>query len=1105
MVATFGEGADYMSFKQVGGVMRFPVRNLPREAQFVVTMNDKTITGQFPVDITALGETCMAAGTAASELVINYTSDVDGAYAEFNVPVPTGVYNNFTVTIKDTEGNELFAKNYSAENKVERATLLNMKELVLPERPMAISEVWPFFVDARVVFAKYEGVEKYAFYIDGSEEPVIKDAEDLDDKAGALIGGTFGHNTTHTVAVAKVVDGEPVVTSKSAAVTFTTGDIHQLTTNTGTKFVSVGWDDVAIGWGPEYDPITKRWSVVSKAVNPDNVSVHYKRGYNVQLLASDKETVIYDIIPFDGHAAFTGLFSDSSWLGKVNNENIMIPTALSFGWLDPGKDYYFRVKTLDGVVNIGPVDNKEENVIQGNYNPEDGGKYPVPYPIHSDRGGCAWSDLVKVSTDPITPLTETLIFHEGFDDLMVASDYVNWASAVVPDMEQTRADWDTYTANMKNTYPTFLELSADERKWTTIAFSEQVRADNLGLYDAPYAKDQENKLNAFAGSLEGWTVRSNNTGSRNMYPIFGAVRLGQSGSNTNGSTLTTPAIRSSKLLKDIGTKATVTVKVGICATSIPVNELATLLNITHLREGETVKTVSYSINEEHADDWNANHGNSISATDYVHYQQYYDIVFETYLRNNDKLSFAKEVNNRTKGFIILGDIKIEIDPNVLEGGVNPEDTGMGTDPDENVNYDVFGLGEFPITYYFGPPTSWYGSDQQKTIETYTDIKNAGFNIATYIGEKDYSIAEQKRILNVCENLGLKFISSVGGGGLTSEAMIPEVKEHLYPSPAYLGDFMRDEPKESEFDAMGSYVRKFLNEMPDKEVYNNLFPMIAGNSQTGSTSYEAHIDAYLAKVPTKSVSFDFYPLINKHELQYNFYKNLDLVREKTLNLRKPFWAITQAGPIGTGTIDPTEVEQRWSVWANIAMGSKGISYFTYWTPPAEVNLGPVGFMVLRDGTKRDIYYWIKKINSDIKTIGKKLLYCHADGCLMSSISYPLWSNGGVGRTKYGPIKKVSTLNNSVICGCFRDARPSMNGDNYKGYKALVLSKVHNWDVDAVLEIDNVVTEITITHNNISETVQLVGGLSTKVGDISVSYLDSKLTFGIPSGEAVLVEF
>ena len=179
MVASFETGAEHMSFKQVGGVMRFPVNNLPAKATFVVKMKGKTITGKFPVDIAQLGTSAMMAGEADSELAIKYSSDVDGASAEFNVPVPVGVYNEFTVVVKDADGAEIYTKEYKktedvADNQVNRAVLMMMKEITLPERPMVISEVWPFYVDARVVFGKYEGVSQYAFYVDGSEEPVIK-------------------------------------------------------------------------------------------------------------------------------------------------------------------------------------------------------------------------------------------------------------------------------------------------------------------------------------------------------------------------------------------------------------------------------------------------------------------------------------------------------------------------------------------------------------------------------------------------------------------------------------------------------------------------------------------------------------------------------------------------------------------------------------------------------------------------------------------------------------------------------------------------------------------------------------------------------------------
>ena len=190
-----------------------------------------------------------------------------------------------------------------------------------------------------------------------------------------------------------------------------------------------------------------------------------------------------------------------------------------------------------------------------------------------------------------------------------------------------------------------------------------------------------------------------------------------------------------------------------------------------------------------------------------------------------------------------------------------------------------------------------------------------------------------------------------------------------------------------------------------------------------------------------------------------------------------------------------------------MGSKGISYFTYWTPPASAGLSNE-YMVSRDGTKNDIYYWVKEINADINTIGKKLLHCHADGSISHSTSnYPVFDNQGAGRTHYGPIKAVNTAKGVYLVGCFRDARISMNGDDYKGYKALVTPRLPaRGNIIAKLSLDLSVDTVTLTFKNNTETVQLDNTLNKTIFEtISVSYNGGDLTLNIPEGEAVLIEF
>lgn len=1133
MVAAFDEAAGYISFKQVGGVMRFPVKNMPAMGSLVITMSNTQFTGEFPIDITNLGEAAMVAGTAPATkadgfkdvvievlpdvytetLTITYNSEVDGDLVEFNVPVPTGTYTNFYLQVKDDKGAVLFEKKYVKENKVERATLLNMSAIELPARNIAApAVVWPYFVDARVVLPSVaEGETQYAVFVDGGE-PVIKDIEMVNGKATVVCGGDFAHNSTHTVAIAKVANGVVLTSTKSPEVEFKTADVFQLTQNTGTKFVSVGWDDVAASWAPKY--VNGKWTAVAKntipeyTYNGESLKIHQRRGYQVQLFAAnDLVNPIYDLIPFDGHSAFTGPFSDSSWLGKVDGQNILIPTALSFGYLEPGQDYYFRVKTLDAPVVF--------NQTNGNYLPEGSTDQPYPYTLLSENGGSAWSELVKLSTDAAHVASANEILYEGFDDVQVANDYMNWAPGVVPDLDHTkRQAWDDYYKGAHQTnFPTFLQNPKSQTKWNAQAFSQTMRSYYLGLN--PKHGSGNSTFNEDAGSLKDWTIVSEKD-SRTVYPIFGAIRMGQSGSSGNGVSLYTPALNSDKLNGETGTKCIITVNASYSSTNIyhddnrrygaPVNVQLQRISEEGAEVGESV---GLSASVQCPDEWNewvvAHHPDE---NNYVHYQHYFELSCEMTLKNGERLSLTKIQNNDNKGMLVLGDVKIEVVAGDDDSAVFV-DNGVGTEPDDT-DYDVFGLGEIPISYWWTIPDYAHNFDDAKTRELYAEMAATGINVVLHNGEVNQSPAENKRIMNIAGELGMKFIGQVSLGGedvYLSQQRIDAVREYLADSPYYLGEYIADEPSASKFDDLGQFTEDYLAAFPEKEVYINLFPYYASTQQIGTSTYSEHIEQYIAKVPTKSISYDYYGLnAEPQSLGSTYYTNLDLVRSKSLAVRKPFWMITQAGKVGKNTRMPSEKEERWNVWSMLAAGSKGVSYFCYWDPwSSEEDPDADVAMIHRDGEKTDRYYWIKQINSDIETIGKKLLPCHADGIMLTHPTYyPLYDNDGLGRTNYGPVKAVSG-NTSIGLGCFRDARVSENGENYKGYKVMTVSQMPCRDAEAWLTLDPSVTEITVTHIHTSETLQVNNSLNATVGGITVSFDGTKLIVSMPEGEAALIEF
>ena len=668
MVAAFSEAAKHMSFKQIGGVLRFPVKNMPAVATFVLTTTESTITGAYPVDLDKVGETAMVSAEGTSVLTINYSSETEGENVEFNVPVPTGVYKNYTLQIKDEAGEVRFEKVYEAENKVERRYLVNMAEIEVPAPVVPEPEpepdplptptaVWPYFVDARVIVPA--GEAQYAAYVDGAEEAVICDVVMVNENPTIVIGGDFGHNTTHTVAIAKVAEGAVQYWTKSEAVEFTTGDVMQITYNTGTRFICAGWDDVAIGMenSIRYDKVNKKWEVKPRDLS---VSDRNMRGYRIQLYAEDKTTLLYDEVPFSSQVDFGGGISNSSWIGKTNNSNVLLPTSMSFGWLEPGKTYYFRVQTLAEPVTFTNDEGTEFRCY----------KDDASYEVYSTRGGCAWSELVPMTTDAPHVPAENEVLYEGFDDMMFNGDIMNMSVAAVPEFitSSSQSDSNYKKAASGARYRTWADKLASGTALKDMTFSEQGFNTMLGviyhgLTDVTTNTADPYYLNSYAGSLEGWSiVAGSGKPARTVNPGFGSVRLGESGNGTAKVAFRTPALNSPNLSNDSETTCIVKVKVSAHATE-KTTAVIRRVGVYHRRNNAQVagKTTDFSINStENTSEWNA-HNYFNDASNYLYYPRWYEVQYEFNLMNGDVIEFTKPNPDDIThgGCITIGEITIE--------------------------------------------------------------------------------------------------------------------------------------------------------------------------------------------------------------------------------------------------------------------------------------------------------------------------------------------------------------------------------------------------------------------------------------------------------------
>ncbi|MBQ4285503.1 MAG: hypothetical protein II720_03480 [Bacteroidales bacterium] len=125
-VPLLGAVTDHaVAMKYIGGVVRFPVSNMPAGAAKVVLYADKKISGDFTLDVTQ-AEAALAAGEGASEVA--YTIATVEPNMVFNFPLPVGEYN-LKLQILDASGAPLFEKAGAAASTVAVGTVLAYNEL----------------------------------------------------------------------------------------------------------------------------------------------------------------------------------------------------------------------------------------------------------------------------------------------------------------------------------------------------------------------------------------------------------------------------------------------------------------------------------------------------------------------------------------------------------------------------------------------------------------------------------------------------------------------------------------------------------------------------------------------------------------------------------------------------------------------------------------------------------------------------------------------------------------------------------------------------------------------------------------------------------------
>ena len=123
------------------------------------------------------------------------------------------------------------------------------------------------------------------------------------------------------------------------------------------------------------------------------------------------------------------------------------------------------------------------------------------------------------------------------------------------------------------------------------------------------------------------------------------------------------------------------------------------------------------------------------------------------------------------------------------------------------------------------------------------------------------------------------------------------------------------------------------------------------------------DAALSRVAAEGFNFtdkDGKPVDGKQ-----YFLNLALIRLAALEANRPFLNIIQADTIEKSWRLPNASELRFLVFTTLAYGGRGISYFTYWGPPAYNGL-------YQDGNPAPLLGPVVALNKEINAFGPALL-------------------------------------------------------------------------------------------------------------------------------------
>jgi hypothetical protein len=373
--------------------------------------------------------------------------------------------------------------------------------------------------------------------------------------------------------------------------------------------------------------------------------------------------------------------------------------------------------------------------------------------------------------------------------------------------------------------------------------------------------------------------------------------------------------------------------------------------------------------------------------------------------------------------------------------------------------------KFPIIAFWGPP----GTARQEDFNNYRD---AGFSL--YMANPDTGFYDS---LAKAKTAGLPIIAFRKKQGFMLGKEIINFPEN---DPAIVGWGTYDEPTnyDDAYRAI-STANELMRKDPTRRAFFNMIPPHAKHISTHKLVEAAVRNG----VPI--ISYDNYVIFaNGTTDEAQHFAALDLYRKLSLKHDVSFWAFAL-------TIRhfnyrrASESDVRWKQFTNLAYGARGLWYFTYWGPTDWDKWDNKAIVNPADGSKTELYGYVKAINDNVQSMGQTLL-----NLTSTDVTHTTGTPEGQATFEKDRHWIADVRAKSAIVSFFRHK----DGSRY----AMIVNKQHGMNKSAA----DLADDVTLTFAPRVKAVEAVGWLDGKVGPLDIK--EHQSTLRIAGGTGVLLK-